>query len=259
MSSLVIKQQKSSLTPTSDKKPTKVLLSCPTSIDEVEITFDNPSRDQPNITDYTWQILKELLLKSCVKHAVITSTIRTSQSQAEAMYNNLKSGKNVSYKVGGNEVTKIYHDMAKAGKSQQQILAAMTELADNIITNGGEVSTHVNEYNTLFYNVLDISLSKLIKGDTGKKFTIEEESQVYNIFHNDSRIRKVHDPSHAKDPALHLEIPQPLAFNNSGIAALEKQKPFKPSAKLAIERARGLPLHSLKYASYPYIFYTPTK
>jgi hypothetical protein len=64
----------------------------------------NPS----DVTNYSLNIIKGLMLKAGVSALTISSAYRPASEQARVMYNNLQEGKNISYKEAGKEVVKVY-------------------------------------------------------------------------------------------------------------------------------------------------------
>jgi hypothetical protein len=232
---------------------------------KVKITFKN-ANEKPYVTDYTLTILKEILTKANVSQATITSTIRTPESQAALAYNTLIKGKELNYKSGSRLLTQIFLDMGINQKPREEIIKVMAEKIDKMIQSGGHISSHVNPYNTLFYNVLDLKIHWASEKENNADDAIakeqrkNKETELYSLFKTDPRIKVTRRRLYSKNKlGFHLEIPQPLAFKNDEIASLEVHKPLSALAKYAIERARGLPLRSLSYVNYPYIFYIPGK
>lgn len=256
MARQVVKKISGKQTPISDKKGIKVNVPCPKTINDIKVHI-KPG-DEPNVSEYSLNVLKEILMKACLRNARITSTIRNAREQAEAMYQNLYQKKNPNYNEPGKEVCKIFHQLKNENKTSVEIISAMKEKIDVLMANGKIVSKHVNQENTLYYNVFDVSPKSLVIDAAGKeKGQNSDRDKVYNIAHNDKRVKKILDLPHGNDPALHFEIPQPIAFDDAKLAAIEKknEKPLSPMAKAAIEEARGLDPGKLKYANKPYVFY----
>jgi len=63
---------------------------------------------RPNVvTEKSKNILRELASQYGMKKIYITSTLRTPEEQARAMYNNIANGRVIRYAAPGAEVTRI--------------------------------------------------------------------------------------------------------------------------------------------------------
>ncbi len=112
------------------------------------------------------KILKIALKKSGNTSAIITSTIRTPEAQAGAMYDNIvKTGPDAQkaiYKAPGQAVVDAYTTAKNAGKSKKQIIQAMVDKINALWPQ--RVSLHVvplAEYAKL--NVFDVSQNSISK------------------------------------------------------------------------------------------------
>ncbi|HVV69018.1 MAG TPA: hypothetical protein VHE99_08330 [Gammaproteobacteria bacterium] len=188
---------KGKMTPISDKKGIEIFAKCPTP-DEVTIYFTK-KEDIPNVTAYSLQILKEILSKACLSSATISSVIRSSKGQADAMYRNMSNGKKIKYKLAGQQVQQVYLDEKESGKTPAQIRQAMENKINELAKNGKFISRHIGQTPSV-YNVFDVAPSSI---SNPKKF-------LY-IAHHDSRVTKVLDPKNSGDPAYHFEIAQPAS------------------------------------------------
>jgi hypothetical protein len=163
----------------------------------VTITYGtNANSSTVNATAET--VIKELVAKSGGTSCTITSTARTPEDQARAMYNNLVGtgeGKGVEaqkalYGASGDLVIDAFVEAKDAGKSADEIKAAMVAKINEV--GPSNVSKHCADSSTLC--VVDIDPGSI---SNGTKF--EEEVG------KDSRVSKFLKPP--ADPAYHLEIP----------------------------------------------------
>ena len=163
------------------------------------------SNAKSTLSDYSINLLNEILKNTKVQGITITSTTRTAEDQARIMYDNLiGKGKNQGveeqYKLYGNcgdLVIKAFEDESKKTKDPNQIKAAMLSKMKEI--GAHKVSHHAldpADYNKL--NVLDIAPS--VADKQGFEAAIKKAI-------SEGKIINFHSPS-TGDPAYHLEIPQ---------------------------------------------------
>lgn len=182
-----------------DKSATAVILN----YNKLKIGY--ASNAKSTLSDYSINLLNEILKNTKVQGITITSTTRTAEDQARIMYDNLiGKGKNQGveeqYKLYGNcgdLVIKAFEDESKKTKDPNQIKAAMLSKMKEI--GAHKVSHHAldpADYNKL--NVLDIAPS--VADKQGFEAAIKKaisEGKIINFY----------SPS-TGDPAYHLEIPQ---------------------------------------------------
>lgn len=120
--------------------------------------------ENPNVvSQYTLNIIKQLLGNSGLSSATITSTMRTPAQQVEAMYNNCQS--NVEKQLGiygsaGDKVIRVYINDKKLKKSKSQIINNMkNKILEVGPTNISRHCAETSEYNKL--NVIDIAQSSI--------------------------------------------------------------------------------------------------
>lgn len=131
------------------------------SITEVNIRFEKSS-DKNKLTNNTIETVKTIAANADISSLTITSTVRTPEEQARAMYDNIRSTGAASqkklYGAAGDEVIDVYTAEVKKGSSQSQILAAMTKKIKAV--GPAAVSRHcLAEGRTL--DVLDIASSSI--------------------------------------------------------------------------------------------------
>ncbi len=162
------------------------------------ITFLNPGRDSHKVSAYSKKVLESIMTASGISKITITSTARTANDQARIMFENIErhgvQHQKKLYGSYGDKVIDNYSTLKSSGKSDSEIIVGMSAK----ITSLGprNVSRHAGDPKKL--NVVDIAPSG-INLALRKKF----ESTISN----ESRVSKLITPP--KDPAYHLEIPQP--------------------------------------------------
>jgi len=162
------------------------------------IKYLNSGRDKSKVSPYSEKVLIDLMKSSGIKTITITSTARTALDQARIMYTNLErhgiSHQKRLYGVFGDKIIDEYSSLKSKGKSKFEIINGMM-LKINAI-GPRKVSKHAGNPKKL--NVIDIAPSS-IGLTVRKKFEsfVKKEPRVSQFF------------TPPKDPAYHLEIPQP--------------------------------------------------
>jgi len=170
--------------------------------DKVRIRFGAKARSDV-VADSSLDVLRQVLSSAGLKKATITSTARSAEDQARAMYNNLiGTGKgqgvkaqNRLYARPGRKVIAVFVKLAKEKKTADEIQKGML---DKIIELGpGNVSRHCADPSKL--NVIDIGPASL--GDDKAQAALvaaakaEEGKSVKRFF------------PYPLDPGDHFEIP----------------------------------------------------
>jgi len=139
-------------------------------------------------------IIKEIVSKAGDKRCTITSTARSPEDQARAMYNNLESegveAQKRLYAPAGDKVIDVYVASKTEKKTADQIRADMVSKINEL--GPSTVSKHCADSTKLC--VVDIAPTSI----TNKTKFIEEVKK-------DNRVSKFLEPP--DDPAYHLEIP----------------------------------------------------
>jgi hypothetical protein len=167
-----------------------------------------PNANQAVVSVHTLGVLTEILNASGLAACLITSTSRTPADQARIMYNNIVSkgitSQKALYKAPGKAVVDEYVKAKKAGKTGDQIKAAMEAKIRSL---GPEtVSRHCADPAVL--NVVDIAPSSLTDKSAFEKATKAAQTK--------GSVSKFLTPAN-NDPAYHLEIPQPQATTQKGV------------------------------------------
>jgi hypothetical protein len=149
-----------------------------------------------DVSSYSLSVLKDIMKKSKVKSATISSTARDSTNQARVMYDNIIAHsvehQKALYSPDGDKVIDVYDASKKAGKTPAQIKEAMKTKIDEI---GPEkLSNHGGDQSK--FNVFDVAPSSV---DAKQKAEFIKQTEA------DSRVTKFLKPP--SDPGFHFEIP----------------------------------------------------
>ena len=162
------------------------------------IQFLNPSRDSANVSAYSKTVLLDIMRIAGIPQIVITSTTRTAHEQARIMYENLEQHgiehQKKLYGPYGDKIIDEYAILKRKGKIKTEIISGMTKRINAL--GPRNVSKHAGDPSKL--NVIDIAPGSI---------TISARSKFEATINNDDRISTFLTPP--KDPAYHLEIPQP--------------------------------------------------
>jgi len=163
------------------------------------IKFLNPSRDQLKVSKYSIEVLTDIMKQARINEITITSTARTPAEQARIMFENLEwfgvDQQKRLYGGYGDQIIDLYSSLKKNNFSDIDIVTKMEEKI--IFLGPRKVSRHAGDPDVL--NVIDIAPSS-IGGVAARK---DFEASIKK----ESRVSKFLFPP--KDPAYHLEIPQP--------------------------------------------------
>ena len=164
----------------------------------VSIAFGQNAK-QAAFTAFSRKVLSEIMRKAGVPGALITSTQRSPEEQARAMFQNLEAkgvaSQKALYGPNGDLVIDVFAAGKAAGKTAAQIQADMTK---KIIGLGpSNVSHHAADPKVL--NVFDVAPTSI---PAGKQAAFKAAVRA------DPRVKKFLEPSDG-DPAFHIEIAQP--------------------------------------------------
>jgi hypothetical protein len=167
----------------------------PAAIDTTGITITyGANADKSAVAASCEIVIKELVAQAGDTSCTITSTVRTPEDQARAMYTNLENlgveSQKALYGNAGDKVIDVYVASSAASKTADQIKADMVAKINEL--GPSNVSKHCGDSSTLC--VVDIDPGSI----THKAKFIEEVDK-------DSRVSKFLQPP--ADPAYHLEIP----------------------------------------------------
>jgi hypothetical protein len=115
---------------------------------------DKDEEDHTSLKDDTVQLSEETQGKATDiaqdffdatgKNVVITDGTRTTEDQAERMYDKLASGKGVD-KAAAQEIKEAYDKAVQQGNSKDEIVEKMKDVIDNQVGEGVNISNHLNE------------------------------------------------------------------------------------------------------------------
>ena len=180
------------------------------------VTFaDNLSQERRNVvSSKTIHILEQAALKTSNNKVVITSTIRSSRQQAQAMYDNEESGRHMKYTSAGQAVINVYKEGKHKRLSKGNIVQNMDERIKKFMTQGIRVSRHAVSVETYAKNnIIDISYST---GNlkNAKAFILEllKDNSVSKIIEPLYSVNSMGNPGKLQydkaEPAIHVEIKQ---------------------------------------------------
>ncbi|HJQ35335.1 MAG TPA: hypothetical protein VJ866_24500 [Pyrinomonadaceae bacterium] len=162
--------------------------------------------NQAVVSVHTIGVLTDILRAANCDSCLITSTSRTPADQARIMFNNIRgTGKNQGfdaqlglYAAPGQAVVREYKKAKDAGKSDDQIKAAMEAKIREV--GPDKVSHHCSDPAKL--NVVDVSPGSVAHPQAFQK--------AVNAAMAKGKVSRFLTPGN-NDPAFHIEIPQPTA------------------------------------------------
>lgn len=159
-----------------------------------------PTANVAVVSEHTKSVIRDLLRTAGCPSCAITSTSRTPEAQARAMYKNILANgvtdQLALYADAGDKVINEYVKAKKAGKGEAEIIAAMTAMV--IAAGPSRVSLHCADPARL--NVIDIAPSSIV--DPGAFL-----AALKNALTQGTLSRFFSPGNH--DPAFHIEVPQP--------------------------------------------------
>ena len=165
----------------------------------VEIAYDR-GVNKESVSPLTIKLLQDIASEVGVSKLIITSTIRSPESQARVMFNNLSKGERVSYGRSGSAVVAVF-DKYNSSKSDTEVKKLMT---DEINRQGPtNVSRHCLDDPS--ENILDISHTRMIPQH--KKNLFRDKLVEYKNT-SSHPIYKFYGPGaqYGNDPAYHIQV-----------------------------------------------------
>jgi hypothetical protein len=158
-----------------------------------------PNANPAAVSAHSQTVLGEIMAAAGVTSAQITSTARTPEDQARAMYDNLQThgveAQKALYGKNGDQVIDSYAAAVAAGMTREQTLQAMVDKINEL--GPSNVSRHLADPSQL--NVVDIAPSSI---PAGLREAFQEAIRAH------AGVSKFLGPGDG-DPAYHIEIPQP--------------------------------------------------
>ena len=159
--------------------------------------------------DTTKKVLTEVGKKVGLEEVVVTSTLRTPLTQAEAMLTNIENNNLIRYKWAGEQVQNIARKMRGQKADRDDIIKAMVAKIEELSKLGaeGRVSKHCvaeEEYDKC--NIIDVSYLSMAE-DKREDFlsAMIARKEVVKVIQPISRKLQGYDGG---EPAMHFEINQ---------------------------------------------------
>lgn len=159
-----------------------------------------PDADPAPLTNELKTYIRTLMDKAGVKSATVSSTMRTSVAQVNAMYGNLRSqGNSLKYGAGGRAVIAQYY--ANQGKGESTVKSAMVDTCN--AQPPYKVSRHCGDFDTRL--AIDIGPRSIQPQSARGAFDAVLRAEINNATDANRVILKVLTPVD-KDPAFHVEF-----------------------------------------------------
>lgn len=209
MSNTLISPNGNTLTLVATVKTTPIEDSAPKPIrvnpDNSQILIDfGPEADASVVSNYSLSVVHDAMVASGVKRLTISSSARTPQKQAGAMFDKIHSRDDLErersqYGPAGQAALDAFETGKKAGQTDAAIQSNMANAITKAKAAGKDGLKHVSDPSTT--NVIDISQRSIPK---------TERSAFVSALQIDSRIdqKRFFKPPKDKD-VYHIEIPQP--------------------------------------------------
>jgi hypothetical protein len=159
------------------------------------------------VSDYAIKVVQKALVAAKMNAAVITSTMRLPQKQAEIMHGyaskDLAEQKRL-YGAAGDAVLKVFEDNQK--KPKAEVIALMAAKVEELHDKGIKVSNHVSTAaGYAAYNVFDIGVGST-QAKAGKSFNKAGLTKAFAALEKDGYIKDFIDETKKKNNCWHLEI-----------------------------------------------------
>ena len=198
--------KKGTIIATSDKNGTAYVYKAKKpEIPNVEVKFKTKRTNV--VTEKSKNILRELASQYGMKTIYITSTLRTPEEQARAMYNNIANGRVIRYAAPGAEVTRICQNGIKKGLGKTKTINNMVSKILEYDKKGVRVSKHCVSFETYAKkNIIDLGVNSNGFTSNAQKRKFQE---ICDLALNQGKLSSFISPLRDKaEPAFHLEIPQ---------------------------------------------------
>jgi hypothetical protein len=229
------------------KKPVATPAAAPppgTTVKEPVITF-GPNARQDAVAASSLAILGDILKAAGLTKATITSTARSADDQARAMYQNLMSvgvdAQRALYGPNGRLVIDTFEQLEAEGKSPQEVQDGMRDRIKEI--GPSKVSRHCGDFHVL--NVFDVGPASLGGTKARKAFATAAKAEV------GKRVSTF--IAWPKDPGEHLEI-KPSGSGSAGGSHLPASGPAtaaRPSDPVPAAPAKAAPVKAPAKATAP--------
>lgn len=184
----------------------------PTSAEKIVYFDNNLTQDRINVvSQFAINLLERAAKNSVNDKIVITSTIRSTRKQAEAMYENENAGNHIRYAAPGREVVEVFNNGKRKGESKEKIISDMDNKVKDLAQNGRRVSLHCVSPDVYKQNnIIDISYTNGIKNPRDLIKELVKDPAVTKIIHPLNNVTANSKISYdTKEPAIHVEIKVP--------------------------------------------------
>ncbi|PKM45692.1 MAG: peptidoglycan-binding protein [Gammaproteobacteria bacterium HGW-Gammaproteobacteria-1] len=175
-------------------------------LSSLAVAYSGVNEGSKIVSDYSINVIKLALKEAGMNKAVITSTIRTAEEQAQIMLKNAKKDLAAQYRLYGSKgdsVLKLYAD--NKAKSDAEVVKLMVAKIDEITKGGSRVSQHcvsVDTYKKI--NIIDLGFNAtkaVCKNFDAVKFT-----NALKSLESEGYIDKLIDETKKSNSCWHLEI-----------------------------------------------------
>ncbi len=176
--------------------------------DGPKVTYgDSVDQELQLVSDYAIKVVKKALVTAKMSAAVITSTLRLPQKQAEIMYGNAAINLTKQYELygaSGDAVLKVYED--NKAKTKAEVIKLMADKVEELLKAGKQVSNHVSTATRYAsYNVFDIGVNST-KAKAGKTFNMAGLTKAFWALKKEGYISTFIDETAKSNTCWHLEI-----------------------------------------------------
>jgi hypothetical protein len=173
-----------------------------------QVTYaDGVEQNLRLVSSYAIKVVQKALVAAKMNAAVITSTLRLPQKQAEIMYGYASSDlaqQKKLYGAAGDAVLKVFEDNQK--KAKAEVIKLMTEKIEALHAAGTKVSNHVSTVAVYAgYNVFDIGVGSTEK-KAGKTFNKAGLTKAFLALEKEGYIKEFIDETMKNNNCWHLEI-----------------------------------------------------
>ena len=175
---------------------------------KVKVSYSSSlPKEKQLVSEYAIKVVKMALTEVGMEQAVITSTLRTPEQQAQIMYRNAKKNLVNQFRLygsTGDEVLKVYKK--NASSSESEVVKLMTDKINSLLKQGKRTSNHCatsESYKNL--NIIDIGVNST-KAAAGSSFKLEAFTKSLNNLATEGYIEKVIDETKKSNTCWHIEV-----------------------------------------------------
>lgn len=208
-----------------ENKPPQLISSSPATlggVGNIQVTYSSAIKENRRIVStYAINVVK-IALKECgMSHAVITSTLRTPEDQADIMYKNAALNlekQKALYGRNGDEVLDVFEE--NKNKAKSEVVKLMKEKIEKLLEKDKKVSNHcitIDAFKKM--NTFDIGLNSTKA--VSKNFSKEKLTKAFEDLKKQGYIKNYIDETMKSNSCWHLEIvPHTKDLNIYGKASM---------------------------------------